>query len=143
MSAAVLKAAQDVVRVRNALDARRKAKTDPKQIEPGVHWEIDAAIDYLADVLAGCAGGYSVEHMAAIKIAETDDAPKPPPFNPGDIVHFTERVASPPNSDGAKRVRSVRWVNHACGSGYLMDVEDVSTGNRWNGYDSSYFEVRR
>lgn len=131
MSADVLKAVQDVVRVRNALDGRRKEGSSPEQAELAVPWELDAAIDYLADCLA------DAEREAS------DDAPKPPPFNPGDIVQFIDRVASPPRSEGAKRVRTVRWVNTACESGYLIDVEDVSTGTRWNGYDSTYFEVRR
>lgn len=131
MNAAALKAAQDVVRVRNTLDERRKLQDEDK-IEPGVHWEVDAAIDYLADCLADA------------ERDQADDAPKLPPFKPGDIVHFIDRVAAPPKSEGAKRVRLVRWVNAACQSGYLIDAEDVDRPSTfWAGYDSSYFEVRR
>ena len=69
----------------------------------------------------------------------------PPPFDPGTVVRFKN---VPPyvvvNSDGPKRIRSVRWVNKACESGYLIDVEELNNPQRqWIGYDSGFFEVDR
>lgn len=69
------------------------------------------------------------------------------PFDPGQVVCFKALSpswhATPPNSDGPKRVREVRWVNTACESGWLIDVQDENGSSpRWTGYDSNYFEAR-
>jgi hypothetical protein len=85
---------------------------------------------------------------AAGKDLNVDDNRPPPPFQLGTIVHFKPLSenwrATPPHSDGPKRIVRRRWVGEACQSGYLIDVCDVAaSAQRWSGYDASYFEVRK